>query len=228
MKKLFFLLVPLLLIPSVSSAQSVDLLWQADTYTPPFYKGRALWSNQSGITFVAVPTGLGNPSSLNYRWTRNGTVLGSISGVGRNTMKYSDSILGRAQNVSVDIVSPTQEVLASASVSLRPITPSLLIYENNPLYGFMFHNEATGGYEISDIEVTFSAFPLFFTAAHRGDPMVWYEWRTNTGARENANSAIYRVPEGSSGTAQISAQASTSVMVLQEAAKSFSVRFGNN
>ncbi len=227
MKKLFFLLVPLLLIPSISSAQSVDLLWQADTYTPPFYKGRALWSNQSGITFVAVPTGLGNPSNLNYRWTRNGTVLGSISGPGRSTMRYSDSILGRAQTVSVDVISSTQEILASASVSLRPITPSILVYENNPLYGYMFHKEASGGYEISDIEVTFSIFPLFFTASHRMDGLVGYEWRANNGAKENSNSATYRIPEGSSGTAQISAKAASSAMVLQEAAKSFSVRFGN-
>jgi len=33
----------------------VDLMWEANTYTPPFYKGKALTSSKSSITVTAIP-----------------------------------------------------------------------------------------------------------------------------------------------------------------------------
>src|SRR3989344_1173365 len=61
----------LFLASTTTHAQSVDLLWQGETYTPPFYKGKSLWSNQSRITFFAMTNGLGNPANLSYKWTKN-------------------------------------------------------------------------------------------------------------------------------------------------------------
>src|SRR3990167_742525 len=105
MKRIIFLSTIYFLLTTVVLAQSVDILWQGDTYTPPFYKGKSLWSNQSRITFVAIPQGLGNPASLNYKWTKNGTVLGNINGIGKNTLSFTDSILSRPQTIRVDILS---------------------------------------------------------------------------------------------------------------------------
>ena len=33
----------------------VDLIWEANSYTPPFYKGKALFPNEGKITVVAFP-----------------------------------------------------------------------------------------------------------------------------------------------------------------------------
>lgn len=231
MKKYCFLLVTLLLILPVfySHAQEVDLLWQGETYTSPFYKGRTLWSSQSRITFLAIPhgTGIGNPANLIYKWTKNGTVLGNINGVGRNTLSFDDSIISRPQTIKIDILSGQDTVLASASVTVTPISPILAIYENNPLFGFMFHRETSGAHELEDKEITFTAFPIFFSASNRTDNKVNYEWRTNIGGEaETKNSVTYRTPDNVAGTSQIEVSASSEDKILQSANKNFLIKFG--
>ncbi|MDP2642027.1 MAG: hypothetical protein Q8P21_01920, partial [bacterium] len=150
MRKFYILLVTLLLILPVLhlQAQEVNLFWQGETYASPFYKGKALWSNQSRISFVAIPQGLGNSASLNYKWTRNGTVLGNINGIGRSTLSFLDSILSKSQIIKVEILSSQSTVLAETSITVTPISPILAVYENNPLYGYMFHKEVAGTYQL--------------------------------------------------------------------------------
>lgn len=235
MKKIFLLSTIYFLLLTTAFAQSVDLLWQGDTYTPPFYQGRSLWSTQSDITFVAIPQGLGNPANLNYKWTKNGSVLGSFSGVGRNTLSFSDSILSITQTIRVDIISTTNidilsdenPVMASASITLTPTSPSLNIYESSPLYGFMFHKSVGNNYQLKEKEITFTAFPYFFSVNTRLDNSLAYEWRTNTGGLETRDSVTYRVPDNTSGgSSQVSLRAFHKNQITQDARKSFLVEFG--
>jgi len=228
------LLYSLFLIPYSVNAQSVDLLWQGETYTPPFYKGRALWSSHSNVTFLAIPHDLGNPENLNYKWSRNGTVLGLASGVGINTLTFSDRIISKPQIIKVEIVSPEQEdalssIWAETSVTITPRLPSLIIYENNPLYGFMFHRETGERHELQEREATLTAFPLFFSALNRNDSMIGYEWRANPGEITDAeNSVTYRAPDGTDGLSAISVHAlhKDTDKFLQNASKSFLIQFG--
>ncbi|MBI2674021.1 MAG: hypothetical protein HYX23_01940 [Candidatus Zambryskibacteria bacterium] len=209
-------------------AQSVDLLWQGETYVPPFYQGRSLWSNQSRITFFAMTQGLGNPANLYYKWTKNGTVLGNINGVGKNTLSFTDSILSRPQIIRVDILSGENAVLASASVFAAPESPILDVYENNPLYGFMFHRGVDREYRFRDKETTFTAFPLFFSVSGRADNTISYEWRTNNGDVETKNSVTYRAPDNVAGASQIQVSASNKEKILQSGGKNFLIQFGKN
>ena len=215
------------LLPTTISAQSVDLLWQGDTYVSPFYKGRALWSSQSRITFLAIPRGLGSPANLRYKWTKNGTVLGNISGVGKNSLSFTDSVISRPQIIKVDIVSSQDKVLASASTLVTPMSPVLVVYENNPLYGFMFHRETSGTYPLKEREITFGAFPFFFSITSRADNAADYQWRTNVGNAETGNMVTYRTPDDSSGSSQIEVRASNVDKILQDSKKSFLVEFEN-
>jgi len=216
----------LFLASTTTHAQSVDLLWQGETYTPPFYKGKSLWSNQSRITFFAMTNGLGNPANLSYKWTKNGTVLGNINGVGKNTLSFTDSILSRPQTIKVEILSEQKTVLASASIFVTPTPSVLAVYENNPLYGFMFHKEIVKEHKLQDKEITFTAFPLFFSALNRIDNSVEYEWRTNVGDRENKNSVTYRAPDDAVGASQIQVSVSNKEKILQSSNKSFLIEFG--
>ena len=230
MKKFYLILTTILLILPVlhSRAQEVDILWQGETYTPPFYKGRALWSSQSRITFLAIPhgAGIGNPANLTYRWTQNGTVLGNINGIGKNTLSFTDSVLSKPQTIKIDVLSGQDTVLASASVIVTPIFPMLAIYENNPLYGFMFHRETSGVHELQDKEVTFTAFPLFFSALNRNDNRTSYAWLTNIGGEaETKNSVTYRAPDDTAGSSQVEVRASSKDKILQSANKSFLIQF---
>jgi len=207
-------------------AQSVDILWQGEVYTPPFYQGKTFWSKQSRVTLVAVPQGLGNPASLNYKWTKNGTVRGNVNGVGKNTISFTDSILSKGKTIEVEIISG-QKSIASASVFIKPIAPVLTVYENNPLYGFMFHKEVGDVYDIQAQEITFAMFPLFVSALGRADSVLNYGWETNGKNTGISNSATYRIPENTSGSSKIGVSFSNTEEITQRAGKSFLVQFEN-
>ncbi|MFZ2484531.1 MAG: hypothetical protein WAX80_01125 [Minisyncoccia bacterium] len=222
-----WLVVSSWLLVSVAHAQSVDLLWQGDSYTPPFYQGRTLWSKQSRIILIAIPQGLGNPANLYYKWIRTGTVLGNTNGVGKNSISFSDSILSRPQTIKVEILSINEDVLASASVRINPTSPTMMVYEDNPLYGYMFHRETVGTHQMQDKEATFTAFPLFFSIFDRTDNTLEYQWRTNAGGVETGNSVTYRAPDDATGSSEVKVSLSNTDKITQSANKSFLIEFGD-
>ena len=226
MRKFDCLFIIFFLLPVPLFAQTIDLIWQGEGYAPPFYQGRTLWSRQGAITLVAIPHGLGNPATLNYKWTRSGTVLGNLNGVGVNSLSYMDSVLSRTQVITVEIISDQEELLASASVTIAPTSPLLTIYENSPLYGFLVHKEVPGTYEFKEKEVTFTAFPLFFSAPNRDSSALSYSWRANNSPAGTGHSATYRVPDDASGTSAVSIRTSHTKNLIQEAEKGFLVQFG--
>jgi len=67
---------------------SVDILWSAHAYTPPFYKGKALAPSRGFVTFTAMPqlvTRRGSavgPEDVIYTWSQRGVVFGTTSGYG--------------------------------------------------------------------------------------------------------------------------------------------------
>jgi len=71
---------------------TVDLLWQAYTYTPAWYKGKPLPSSTSDVKIVAVPyfkTAGGemlSASDLTYNWNLNYKNIGSASGYGKTSL----------------------------------------------------------------------------------------------------------------------------------------------
>jgi hypothetical protein len=231
MKKSFVLLTVFLLLAPLyhSRAQEIDLLMESNGYVPPFYEGRPLWSNQSFVTITAIPQipGVSNPASLNYKWTKNNVVLGTVSGVGKNSLRFSDSVLGKPQTVKIEILSSDGAILASRMFQLAPIPQELLVYENNPLLGFLFNKEVGGRYDIMSQEVTFAAFPLFFSTSNPLNSLIQYTWNTSTGDTEKNNSVTYRVPEGASGSSQVTLRAQHQSNIIQSGTKSFLVEFGD-
>ncbi|MEX0919413.1 MAG: hypothetical protein WDZ64_01530 [Parcubacteria group bacterium] len=226
MKKYLFIFIFVFVSPiSVINAQSVDLLSHGNTYTPPFYKGATLWSNQSEINFVAIPQGLGSSANLNYRWTRNGTVLGEVSGLGRSSLSFFDTVFSKPQTVGVEIVSSTGDELASAIVTVVPISPRILIYENSPLYGILFHREVGREYQIREGELTLEAIPLFFTTDRKRDGLVSYEWKAS-GTEINRNaSATYRAPSDAVGSSLVEIEIVSGSFIMQNASRNLRLEY---
>lgn len=225
MKKV--LLLALFLAPALASAASVDLFYRGETYVPPFYLGGAQWTNESRIDLLAIPQGLGDPKSLTYKWRQGTTVLGDESGVGRNMLSFSDSVLSKPQTISVQIVDGNDNVLAQSYVNLVPQAPDLLIYEKHPLYGFLFNLEASRGYALSSGEVTFAAFPLFFSTPSRDAGGLSYAWSSSAGTDSTQSTVTYRAPDNAAGSASIAVKASNPATLRQASSKNFLVQFGN-
>ena len=82
----------------------MDLMWQSEGHTPPFYKGKALYIHQNKITFIAIPHIAGSngeigTKNLVYKWKLNGSVVDTSSGYGKNTLTMTGSIISRPLEV---------------------------------------------------------------------------------------------------------------------------------
>lgn len=162
----------------------VDLLYDANSYVPPFYEGRALPSPSSQVRLHAVarlvrPGGaVIAPSDLVYTWKRNGATLANLSGKGRATAVVPAPALFGADTISVDIATADRSLAGGASVRIPSIEPVLVFYEDSPLFGLRFRNalraEGEGGGEL-----TIAAVPYFALAAGPNDPRLEYAWRVN-------------------------------------------------
>lgn len=227
---LTLLLATYYLLPTtVLAVDSVDLLWQGDTYTPPFYEGRSLWSNQSQVKITAIAhTANFNPSTLYYRWKRNGTVLGSLSGINKTSLTLIDSVLSLPIEVTMDVRDGEDgKVLATETIFLTPVRPRLIVIEDNPLYGLMLHKVVGDTLVLKDREVSFSAIPFFSRVSTRTAPAMDYTWRTNAGDTRKGNRSTYRSPEGERGEAEISLEATNAGVLESPVGRSFSVKFGD-
>lgn len=212
----------------------VDLMWQGDTYTPPFYKGLSLWSAQSSITVLAIPHIVDSngqemkPSSLVYEWSRNGTVLGDQSGTGKNSLTILNSIFPTPQGIKVNISSGSS-ILATKSIIIYPTPTNILVYEDNPLYGPLFNRGVGDLINLQQKEVTLSAYPLFFGVNDKNDGSLSYSWAINgVGLNQKTSGVTFRAPDGASGQSNLSVQVENSSKFTQTGDKSFSVQFTTN
>jgi hypothetical protein len=141
-------------------------------------------------------------------------------------MSFGDSIFSKPVTFHVEIDSTQDEILAENSMTLTPTVPALFIYENNPLYGLMFHREIPGTYKLEDKEVTFDVFPFFFDTALRNNSNLVYTWNTNAGESKVGPSVTYRVPEEGAGSSAVEVSAVMPDKIMPAVSQSFLVQFG--
>jgi hypothetical protein len=215
---------------------AVDLIWEAVSYVPPFYRGKALSAWGSRVRVSAMPalraeTGLLDPETLIYEWKLNSVVQGSVSGAGRQVFYFeNDSLVRGGADVEVEVSSPGGSLRALRRITITPIAPTLVLYEDHPLYGFMFHRAARGSYALPSEEVTLAAVPYHFSVNDAGSDTLDYEWRLNgspilpTGSRANVLT-LRQVAEGG-GEASLSLAAQHLDHLLQAGRETVRVLFG--
>lgn len=213
----------------------IDLLWESVGYTPPFYKGKALFAHQNRITFIALPhiTNTGgteiSPSRLIYTWSRNGSVVESASGYGKNTYTLIGSLISRSLDVSVTATSPDTGAVASSQTLVTPVEPSILLYEKSPLYGIQLHNALAGTFSLDAVkEMEVLGIPLFFGTSDMENNSIAYSWKINNTAIDadtTRSSRTFRKPDGTSGVSFISLDIEHSSKILQSASSGFNLTF---
>jgi hypothetical protein len=214
--------------------QDLDIAWEAQSYTAPFYKGKALFPTEGDITFVALPnfvtkTGAQiNPGNLVYKWTQNGTVLGSKSGFGKNTLLYSGTILSRPVQMMVEVSTLKGDMKARKIITVTPTDTQALLYENNPLMGILFNKSVQGSFTLTAKEGKFEAFPYFFSARARNNADLKYSWQLNNQpllVPTTQHSMVFRNDADTSGTAQSSVTISDFSKLLQNAKADISLTY---
>lgn len=145
---------------------SIDIAWEGNTYTPPFYIGRPLPTGSSSVTLNAVPHFVQNgtridPSRLTYRWYVNSSQTPARVGVGASTLTIQPPRFENDFTVSVVAESPDGAQQAEKDVVINPVRPRVVLFEYSPLVGLRFETALRSNITLTEDEITVAAFPLF-------------------------------------------------------------------
>jgi len=214
----------------------IDLIWEADTYTPPFYRGRALPSAETSITIVALPKivslfGSRVPSrELIFTWRENGRISGNNSGRGKNTFRTTSPRIFNTKNIEVAAATIDGSITTKRILTLRPIDPLIVFYENSPLFGMRFDRAIRSAFELQNEEVTVTAHPFYFSGNSRIPASLKYNWVVNGQVVEaplqDKSSLVLRQTGSGAGSATIALTVQNFEEVLQRARNSFTISFG--
>ena len=215
---------------------SVDLIWQNESLVPPFYKGKALFSHENKITFVAIPHIAINGEEVNagnlvYTWSKDGRVIEGASGYGKSTYTFVGSLISRPFKIEVTVYSANSDATAYSSVFVSPVEPEIIFYKKNPIYGIELQRAVSASEEMTTPEMTILAVPLFFGARGYNDSSLNYRWTINGKKTDDSNTQnvqIFRTLEGSSGYSKINLTIENTNKILQLAKTGFILSFGNN
>lgn len=174
----------------------LTLLWEAATYTPPFFRGASHYTPGSNIRAQAEPyflKGDGSPytnEELIYTWSKNGTVLGSQSGVGaRSLVTEGPKFLG-SYILSVEVRSPDGARNARSSARIVTQDPHLVLYERDPLIGVRYHDAILDGHIFrGSSQVEIQAVPYSMDTSYVNGRELSYTWRINNAAANAPDAA---------------------------------------
>lgn len=180
----------------------VGIIWEADTYTPPLYKGKALHSPGSTVKITALPMLLDargtpiDPSKLVYTWKNNYYKMANLSGLGKQTVFVTNTKFLQPLDITVTVSDATSEVTALGAIRIPVSQPYILFYEQHPLRGVLYERALTGTFSLSSKEVSVIAEPYHMSAASRDDGELSYEWRVANEPVTSAKGTIILRTEG--------------------------------
>jgi hypothetical protein len=215
------------------SPSDVDLVYEAQTYTPPYYKGKALFTSESSVRFIAMPYFIENgvtlnPNNLVYKWSVNGSVIESESGYGKRVFEGQSNLVSRPYNVEVEVSAINSTLKAKKSMLVKNNQPDLVIYESNPYLGVVFERAVTGNFKLSGPELSLQAIPYFYSTKQKDNDSIDYTWKVNgiSGVTSSRQSFItFRNETGEKGRSLITLEAEHFKNILQIATQNINLNF---
>jgi hypothetical protein len=156
----------------------ITLLWEADSYTHPFYQGRALPGSGSTIRAHAVSdlrrgTTRISESDIIFSWFRDGARF--ASGRSRSSVTFPGPTLFDSDRIVVRAESLDGNIVAQTEILVRGEDPQLELYEHHPLFGTLYHRAFVGTVLNTEEEQQVAVVP-FFAPHNPRDPSLAYEW----------------------------------------------------
>lgn len=189
----------------VFNPEQVKLIWEANTYTPPFYKGKALYTAESALTFNAINLDAKNPltsKNADYVWKTDGVVQGAKSGVYKNTYIYQGDLLQYEPLFELLYTSVTNFNQVKAGQKAAPVNSrsvlrvqtlesNVFTYEKTPLLGVLFNKKIDTFFSVTKPEVTLVSFPVYYSVESALDPT--YTWLLNDSViKRDSNSLSFK------------------------------------
>lgn len=213
--------------------EQLDIVWEAKTYTPPFYKGKALYAPQEQVTIAAFPNfkadgSVGvDPSHISYNWQNNLDGVPQYSGYGSNYMLFAGPIVQDDQYIYVTATADSGAT-AEANIDMLPTLPNVLVYEDSPLYGVLFNKALPQTFNLQNSQTTLAAYPYYFGFNSQTDPNAEYQWTINNqniSAPQNQATMVFTNSNGQSGASDIGIDVKSASNFLEEATQSLNINF---
>ena len=205
----------------------VNLIAESLGYTPPFYKGKSLFSFEGTARVVAIPNLTApdgtkyKPTDLVYTWKRGMGTDSDASGYGKNVFIWNGDIVARPTDITVEVSDRNNTVKATNTITIDSIQPEIYVYENDPLLGILFNKAIENTFNLLSKEVSFVAMPFYFNNPDiEGD----YSWTINgNSTNETTRFITLRNVNNDQGQSDISVSLDNQKRIMQSAIKSFSV-----
>jgi hypothetical protein len=160
----------------ILSPAYIDLIWEAQTAVPPFYRGKALPSHESFIKTMAIPNfGTTTPGSvINYSWKKNRTIS-----IGDGLNIISAGLFGAWEKTSTNIqVNATyKDQTAVSQVNIPSFVPTLQFYEISPTQGILTNESLNGSPIRNSSEISLTVVPFGFSSIDRNKSKIQYKWK---------------------------------------------------
>ena len=215
----------------------ITLLWETiDSYTPPFYKGKAMPSSEANIKVVAVPKMKSGgvdvkPENLIYEWKRNNKVVSENSGYGRNTFVFKAGYPLSNEKIDVFVETIDGRSVAKSQLNIKIGEPVVYFYENRPLEGVYYERAIPERVVLDTGEIAIVAEPYFFSALGKMKRDLLFSWLLNEkeipGSDIDRGAVILRAPSGTEGIAELISVVSHKTKILQEKDYRILIQFGN-
>lgn len=159
----------------------VDILWETDTYTPPFYRGKALPSSQSFIKMIGIPHfGLQgrevDSSDLIYRWKKTYVPNPNDAGRGKNVYIFRGGYTFNDDIIETTVSTADGSISFGIKTKVPIREPKVILYEDKPTEGVRYENALMKSLVMRNKEVVLRAEPFFFSvkdADHNDAIFTW-------------------------------------------------------
>ncbi len=231
-------ILSLFLLATSAVAQTtagLAVVWEADTYTPPNYLGKALPSAGSTVTVTALPYGpnaAGLPltaADFTYTWTKDGLSLPSSSGVGKNSLSFTAASMG-SNVIGVQAESKANKLVLQQQIIIPITTPQVLLYEYDPLWGTLQNRTLPTLYQLLKKELSVAAVPYFINTNATRAGEVEYGWQLNgkpiiTNTTQPELATFIRPDDALEGSNEITITLRNLLNPLQTAHNAFKISF---
>lgn len=169
----------------VFNPAEINIVWEgADSYVPPFYRGRALPSSEGIIRVLAIPqinngAGTLDGSKYVFRWKKNDSVLSNNSGYNKNVLLFAQDYLNPNETIEVTGQDNLSGSTALGTATISVFDPKILMYVRDPINGVDWNHEIGNSYDVTTVEKTILAIPYFFTPFNPISNQLKYEWTIN-------------------------------------------------
>ncbi len=196
--------------PDLSSSLTIspvviDLIVEADTHVPVFYKGRTLPSKDSPMRVIALVHDVSGSikNEYTYKWSAGDSVLFGGPLKGKNIINYTMPHFTDSE-ITVQVFDTKGNTVGKKTVSIGAVDPQLYFYEYSSLRG-LSERAASNQLPFIGDEMTLFGEPYFINA-HMDEGEATFEWMIDnnpTTPNISAPNAVTLSRTGEGGSATI-------------------------